>query len=208
MIRDNATYKDYVCPCTKESNGELYLIYMDPVSIIQEIESSFDEDVQFIPSKPMFLEDDWNDPNHDCESCKKCVDCEYLEEDEYHCKFRYTVCPKSCIECASTNDKKLKFLEKNHYSYDELWNLDSTIAKFILPRLIQFAKDPGGYPCGLSDEKEWKKILRTMIYFFKNKAKDVTPYAFPDSCEFTKMKEKLDRMGKDYFGKYLENLWD
>lgn len=52
------------------------------------------------------------------------------------------------------------------FSDDEVYNLDSTITKFVLPRLerwMEFKRHP---PYGLTD-KEWYKIQFEIVYAFK-----------------------------------------
>ena len=48
----------------------------------------------------------------------------------------------------------------------ELWNLDVTIAKFILPRLIEFRRELTGHPGKLPDPTAWEVILDKMIVTF------------------------------------------
>ena len=53
----------------------------------------------------------------------------------------------------------------------ELWNLDSTICKFVAPRLREFIKQADGYPvfAGRCESmKEYKKILRKMLYYVEH----------------------------------------
>ena len=50
--------------------------------------------------------------------------------------------------------------------YKDFINLDSTIARFILPRLKFFRKKTCSYPRGLTFE-EWKDILDKMILAFE-----------------------------------------
>lgn len=51
---------------------------------------------------------------------------------------------------------------------EELWNLDFTLAKYILPRLQKFrSMERLGYPAKLNGEEEWNEILDKIIYAFK-----------------------------------------
>jgi hypothetical protein len=46
----------------------------------------------------------------------------------------------------------------------ELWNLDHTIVKFILPRLKEFKKlSKGSYPSEVETEENWQEILEKII---------------------------------------------
>lgn len=48
----------------------------------------------------------------------------------------------------------------------ELWSLDRTIAKYVLPRLIEFKKVTNGYPPDFENFEEWIDIIDKMIYSF------------------------------------------
>ena len=60
---------------------------------------------------------------------------------------------------------------KKHGQYiapKELWNLDYTVAKFVLPRLIKFKENSLGFPgYGEADTmNKWQDILQKMITAF------------------------------------------
>lgn len=92
------------------------------------------------------------------------------------------------------------------YSDEELWNLDSTICKWILPRLKSFKKQTIGYPHDFNDIEEWKETIQKMIDAFEIYSTDDLPdYAFSTSSieeEGKRMKE-----GFELFSKYFRNLW-
>ena len=48
----------------------------------------------------------------------------------------------------------------------ELWSLDRTIAKYVLPRLIEFKKVANGYPPNFDSFEEWIAVIDKMIYSF------------------------------------------
>lgn len=48
----------------------------------------------------------------------------------------------------------------------EIWNLDSQLLAFILPRLKELRRIKPGYPADLT-EQEWDEILDKMIYGFE-----------------------------------------
>lgn len=62
----------------------------------------------------------------------------------------------------------------------ELWNLDHTIVKFILPRLKEFKKlSKGSYPNEVGTEEKWQEILEKIIvgleyYLEKDRVMDIT----------------------------------
>lgn len=77
----------------------------------------------------------------------------------------------------------------------ETWNLDSTIAAFIVPRLKRFKEINTGYPPELTEE-QWDEILDKMIKFFE--------FASDDS-KF--LEENIYEEGFDLFHKYFHSLW-
>ncbi len=81
---------------------------------------------------------------------------------------------------------------------EDLWNLSTTIAKFILPRLKRFRKMPRmGYPGSLT-EKQWDKKLGRMIAAFKVLAHD---------DNIIDDEQMVDR-GLDLFRQWFNHLWD
>jgi hypothetical protein len=85
----------------------------------------------------------------------------------------------------------------------ETWNLDYTIASFILPRLKRFKQVANCYPGNMTLE-EWEDILDKMIDAFEFKVKE-------DDESWTLEEEKAvsDRVqeGLDLFAKYYFCLW-
>lgn len=90
----------------------------------------------------------------------------------------------------------------------ELWNLDCTIAEFILPRLIKFKETTDGSPSGeamkldpdQNEVDEWNNILDKMILAFYHLAGDGP---FLEEQEAVEVKE-----GLELFAKYFRALWD
>lgn len=82
----------------------------------------------------------------------------------------------------------------------ECWNLDVTIAKFIVPRLEYFIEHHHGYPCDLTEE-EWIIILNKMINSFNiiSESRGSLIYETYDS----EVQE-----GLELFAKYFRSLWD
>ena len=87
----------------------------------------------------------------------------------------------------------------------ELWALDWTIAKFILPRLIQFKKTYAGFPVGMTS-KEWNNILRNMISSFHYTSKQFDSESLK-SPEALQEEYKLYQQGLYNFAKYFGALW-
>ena len=109
------------------------------------------------------------------------------------------------------NDPRLEFWaeQRKDRGFDdrELWNLDHTIAQFILPRLKAFKLYADGYPVGLT-EKKWNYILKEMIWSFELFA---AGEEFPP-CKYTEEQKilwrKRKQRGINLFAKYLTHLWD
>lgn len=102
--------------------------------------------------------------------------------------------------------RKKKLLSK--IRNEELWNLDDTIVKFILPRLQKFKIiNTMSYPDKLDSIEEWHKIIDKIIWSFQF-AKDVQEWNYSseyraDSGNWEKYNE-----GMDLFKEYLLDLWD
>jgi hypothetical protein len=77
----------------------------------------------------------------------------------------------------------------------ELWNLNTTIAQFILPRLKRFREINKSYPKTLSEE-EWNEILDKMIKFFEE---------YLDENNY--LEDNLEKEGIELFAKYFLDLW-
>lgn len=88
------------------------------------------------------------------------------------------------------------------YSDEELWNLDGTICKWLLPRLKTFKEKTIGYPPTLSSPKEWNGILEKIILALELYNSDL-----PDSPEQARIEGKQIKEGFELFGKYFCNLW-
>lgn len=89
---------------------------------------------------------------------------------------------------------------------NELWSLDFTLAKYILPRLEKYKNmERMGYPSKLSGEKEWDEILDKMIYSFKYVI-ERDKYYFDYNTE----KERIEKYkeGMNLFAEYFMDLWD
>ena len=86
----------------------------------------------------------------------------------------------------------------------ELWNLDSTIAKFILPRLVAFRTraEVVGYPGQYSSAEEWQAIMDEMIFAFGFIAGD---------AKFDTHSDEIDARISKGLALFAENLmcmWD
>lgn len=108
--------------------------------------------------------------------------------------------------------RRFKFLRQRlarGFSDRELWNLDHTMAKFILPRLKAFKNYRGTYPPDLTPE-EWNEKLDEMIWAFDAILHEEETMPVIDGGEKVKIMAYLKRRDKGLklFGKYLMDLWD
>lgn len=65
----------------------------------------------------------------------------------------------------SRYERSLELEKDIGFRYEETWNLDYTLATFILPRLAYFRKELHSFPAGMTQEM-WENILDTMIQGF------------------------------------------
>ena len=108
--------------------------------------------------------------------------------------------------------RKLKFLKQRltrGFSDKELWNLDCTLAKYILPRLKAFKDYHGAYPSDLTPEK-WSKKLDEMIWAvdFILHEEEIMPEINEENKKVYLAYLKRRDKGLKLFGKYLMDLWD
>jgi hypothetical protein len=84
---------------------------------------------------------------------------------------KYLGIPNICFSLTDPNDSREKGYSKQRkergFDNSELWSLDSTITKFILPRLKVFREIQAGHPGCVKNEKEWNKILDKIIKAFE-----------------------------------------
>ena len=82
----------------------------------------------------------------------------------------------------------------NDFILEDLWNLDDTIARFVLPRLKAFREQSVGRPGSMSAE-EWDEILAMMIEGWEHA---ITPW-----------ENRTDKAqeGLMLFAQYLNDLW-
>lgn len=71
-----------------------------------------------------------------------------------------------CAQEVQPDDERHKLWQQQRlyrgFDDTELWNLNDTILRFILPRLDEFRKNLGGHPAEL-DEEEWYDILERLV---------------------------------------------
>lgn len=96
-------------------------------------------------------------------------------------------------------------LNKRSFSNTELWNLDFTIAAFVLPRLKEFRDNLMSYPSIFKNIEEWRAVLDKIIYSFEYTCFDL-------EFEGTEIEQKENYKryedGLKLFGEYFSGLWD
>lgn len=100
-------------------------------------------------------------------------------------------------------NKRLKKKKNLSIPNSEIWGLNYTLAKYILPRLKRFTEVCCSYPCELT-ETEWKEILNKMIWSFQYIIKNDESN---ELLEIMKENEQCQE-GLDLFAKHFRNLWD
>ena len=70
------------------------------------------------------------------------------------------------------NKKYQKELKEKGLDKTECWNLDRTIACFVVPRLKLFKELGNSYPPELDNMSEWHLLIDKMIYSFEQKMSD------------------------------------
>lgn len=99
--------------------------------------------------------------------------------------------------------KQLKKLSK-YIPHSDTYNLDITVAKFILPRLELFRKIIDCFPDkDFNSLKEWQDTLDKMINAFRIISKK---FESNDSNKSDEEKEVV-KEGLDLFRKYYHDLW-
>lgn len=120
---------------------------------------------------------------------------------------KYLGIPNVCFSVTEKKDKREKKYIKQRmnrgFDDSEAWNLDSTIARFIIPRLKVLKINTHGYPSNLT-EKTWDEILDKILLAFEL---DLADKCDSDVSKMTENDAKIQE-GLDLFAKYFRHLWD
>lgn len=102
---------------------------------------------------------------------------------------------------SSERKKSDKFFKKNGFRFEECWNLDVQIARFVLPRLMHLKKVKIGHPANLNSMDEWDEIMDKMIEAF---------YLLLSNSYIPKSTEDEEKIkeGLALFAEYFQALWD
>lgn len=92
------------------------------------------------------------------------------------------------------------FIQRRKQGWDDsdIWSLDCTLAKLILPRLKRLREIHCGYPYNLTEEK-WNTILDKMIIAFS---------WYQSEERWCKKELQEIKEGMSLFAEYYSNLWD
>ena len=85
----------------------------------------------------------------------------------------------------------------------EIWNLDHTTAKWLIPRLKYLKENTCGYPPDLETFEEWQEILQKMIDAFELYNGDSDTF----DMDQLKTENEIIEEGMQLFGKYFRSLW-
>lgn len=85
----------------------------------------------------------------------------------------------------------------------ELWDLDDTIARFVLPRLKAFRNYTKGYPQDFSSFEEWQAAIDKMIRAHEIKILEQEMFIDDNEKLVKEMKE-----GYNLYFEYHSHLWD
>lgn len=116
------------------------------------------------------------------------------------------------------NNIKWWFQKKTRgYSDLELWNLDNTIAKWIVPRLKAFRDRTKAYPANLESFEQWREMLDEMIFGFEFTS--ISDEWYRDNVfqcsgdmhdkkmnEFESMAKRAEN-GRILFAKHFDGIW-
>ena len=103
---------------------------------------------------------------------------------------------------------RLVFRWRNGFYKHETWNLENTIARFILPRLVYLRDTGHSYANETSSEEEWFVILSKMIESFEFYSDGEDTYLLNHSateyCDYLTYVQE----GLELFAEYFGDLWD
>lgn len=81
----------------------------------------------------------------------------------------------------------------------ETWCLNTSYAKWMVPRLERFIKIRVGYPARIT-EKEWSEILQKILAYFK--VLETGCWPMPSDYNYEKFQE-----GEKLYEEWRHNLW-
>lgn len=113
------------------------------------------------------------------------------------------------------------FWQRRRWGFDEreLWSLDCTILKFVLPRLKVFRKNVHGYPDygAITSMEDWEAALDKMIAAMQIIVDKDYPFNWAINTDYETLSDerKLEtdnyhkvQEGLHLFFEYFQNLWN
>lgn len=85
---------------------------------------------------------------------------------------------------------------------EHLWNLDVTIARYLIPRLVEFKGMVSSYPEDLGSIDRWREVLDQIILSMKLTVRN------NEQCDLNRDELKEMRDGHKLLGEYFADLWD
>lgn len=110
------------------------------------------------------------------------------------------------VEDAKRKEKFRKQRLRRGFDDSELWNLDLTFAKFMLPRLKEYRKKNCSYPAKLNNIDEWNKILDEIIEGLQLLTKHFDWELSSDQNTVNGNNLKVD-IALNHLAKYFRDLW-
>lgn len=114
------------------------------------------------------------------------------------------------------NKRQKKKYGLQKFKPSDIYNLDMTLAKYILPRLKAFRKvNVCSYPSNLDNIDEWHNIIDKMIWSFErvinddwDEEIDIIDDSILEARE--RMKQNMEKYseGMNLFAMYFSSLWD
>lgn len=109
------------------------------------------------------------------------------------------------------------FIQRRIRGFDdrEIWNIDNTFYKWLLPRLKRFSEKNVGYPCRYKSMSSWQKEivnrvkqLELIVNYDCSEHEFPCPEQYLSSREITKLNETMDDGQIRYiaFEKCIENF--
>lgn len=136
-------------------------------------------------------------------------------------KYYVELCNKQDYERIFPNEEEMeksrKFYKENGFHYEDIWNLDRTIIKFILPRLAYFRDNHNGIPDDIfiemgideiiSDERQ-DKADKLWIDKINKILNGFEIYLIRDWCDWTEEDKECIEDAWELFRKYFGSFWN
>lgn len=101
-------------------------------------------------------------------------------------------------------DRVKWFFQRVFRGYDDpgWWDIEISLARWIIPRLKHLREHTHGYPPGVGGEESWDKILGKIILAF-----ELIVEMLGEDTNLPPIRDQIDE-GLDLFRKWYFNLWD